>query len=124
MSIDYDSWLGSGTAIDASRRAVFAWRRIQRQASAITVIRSGSALAEQTVRISYSSGASESQAEAGQSSRRSVTVFGVASHPDSGVPDTDLQRLDRFEWNGETYQVTDVISYPGEVQASGEVFDA
>jgi hypothetical protein len=49
-----------------------------------------------------------------------VTVFGVTGHPDAAVIDTNVQRGDRFVYDGVEYKVVDVLDYPGQKQIDAE----
>ncbi len=116
------AWFGLGdSAISASERAVDAWGRIQRDPKPILMQRGGSNLAEQTVRIEFDNQSGlqgEVAGAGGKSSRRSCIIFGVKDHP--SVTDTNIQRGDKFRLNGTDYRVVQVISPPGEIQATAE----
>lgn len=105
-------------AISQPKRAVRAWKRIQRDPSSIAVERSGNVQTAQTVRIEFSI---ENNSYAGQGqntmpSKRDLIIFGVRNHPT--VTDTDLERGDRFVIGTSSYEITDVNDIvPGEVQA-------
>ena len=112
-----DAILSSGSAIDAGGRAALAWRRIQDKPSSITILRVGTA---QTVRIEFSETVRESMDISGTGSYRDVVVFGVRDHSDVSVTDTDILARDRFVLNNVEYQVMDVVTTLGEVQARCE----
>lgn len=117
-----DNWFNASGAfaISASARAADAWRRIQDKPTSITLVRNGSDLAAQTVRLEYDNTSNDTEAGgAGKSSKRSLTVFGVKGH--ATVADTNILRSDRFAINGVKYQVIDVIYSIGELQAKAEV---
>ena len=115
----YDGWLGNRNySINAERRAVRAWARIQDRPTSITVYRGSTAQTAQTVRIEYDSGAGQEIREAGQASIQKLIVFGVQDHPEED--DTDLQKDDRFTLADGNYRVVSVIYVPGEIQAKAE----
>ncbi len=104
---------------DEAARAADTWRRIQDQPTAITIRRDGAALDPQTVRIEFSDQAREDlDVRRGLNITPGVqraVVFGVRDHPT--VPDTDIQRADRFVVGATEYEVIGVIAASGEVQA-------
>lgn len=95
-------------------RAVMAWLRISEVPTEITIDRVGTA---QTVRIEHHTVQTVSGAE-GTGAVARVTVFGVRGHPT--VPDTDIQRGDRFAVADDLYEVVLTVALPGEVQAFAE----
>lgn len=110
--------------INVSQRAEDAWRRINRHPSSIAFDRKGTLLADQTVRVEYSSSVTERSSDgAGRSSKRDVVIFGVRDH--AIVADTDIQRGDTF-WvqvsaeKRQQFRVVDVLLLPGEIQAGAE----
>lgn len=111
---DLNAILSQGTAISAAQRAALAWRRISEKPSSITIVRVGAA---QTVRIE-SSGSSKRKGSAGETAVREVVVFGIRDH--DAEDDTDIKRKDRFVYQNEEYQVTDIVLTLGEVQARCE----
>ncbi len=116
---DLDAWLSQRgrRAISAATRAVRAWQRILDRPSSVVVYRGGAAQAAQTVRVEFEGGATFRR-EAGEASARTVTLLGVADHPEEA--DTDLRKGDRFTLAGAQYEVKDVIAVPGEIQARAE----
>ena len=122
--VSYDDWLidQNHRAISDSRRAVLAWRRIQRDPVSITIKRGSATISAQTVRVvADANQASETITMPTSSAIRDVTIFGVTDHPSDSVPDTNLQRGDIFIVNGTRYRVTSKLSRPGEIHASAEV---
>lgn len=111
------------TGPNADRRAVRAWLRISDRPVSITVTRAGVQLAAQTVRVEPSAGGSTVNGPVGEFGTGGVTVFGVIGHPSGSltVPDTNLQRGDRFLYNGDMVIVDAVILEPGELQAFGNI---
>ena len=115
-------WIGTFRIdpIDEGTRAAAAWNRIQDRPTSITLYRSGSALAAQTVRLEYSeaSTSSERQGVAGQPSERQLIIFGVRNH--ATVAKTDIERGDLLKFEEANYKIIDVINLPGEIQAYTE----
>lgn len=116
--LESNAWLDE---ISASRRAVLAYRRIQRNPDVITIWRNGAEQSGQTVRIV--SGGSISQDDSildNESNLQKVTVFGVVNHPN--VDDTDILEGDDFYINDREYVVlsVDKETYPGELRAIAE----
>ena len=102
----------------AAQRARDAWRRINDKPSEISILRNDTPpyLAAQTVRIEYSIAEREVSGAGATTSVRGVTVFGVQGH--ATVPDTDIERGDKFAFAGERYQVRSVDkTLVGEIQA-------
>jgi hypothetical protein len=118
---DFDNYLGQTAlgGIDIGTRAVRAWLRIQDKPTSITVARGDADLDAQTVRLEWQS-AREAQGGAGEAGIRQLVIFGVQDHPDGDVVDTDLARGDRFRHDGANFNVVDVVTYPGEIQAFAE----
>lgn len=120
---DINAWLSQGNeAISVTSRAVDAWNRIQRNPTSVTIVRGQTTLSAQTVRVELDN-ATSSRAEirgdgGGNSAQRACVVFGVKDHPTA--TDTNIQRGDRFALNGQQYRVSQVLSAPGEVQATCE----
>jgi hypothetical protein len=122
--IDYDTWLAdqSAGAISKTRRAIAAWRRIQRNPAAITIMQEdGTTLAEQTVRVVVET--TQGTDDRGEGLVTAITqqakVFGVSNHP--SVADTNIQIGDLFRHLGQLYRVVTVVNVPGEVHATAEV---
>lgn len=115
----FEKWTITSEPIPGSDRAVDAWRRIQEKPTSVTIVRGSTPLAAQTVRIEKDSTVDrETEGAAGRSSMRNVTVFGITNHPT--VTDTNIQREDRFVYNGTQYRIIDVLVTLGEVQARAE----
>jgi len=121
-----DSLLGTSDygvgVMAASEKAVLAWRRINDKPTSITVYRAGAAQAAQTVRIEYKTRANPQQPQKniGEASVRELVVMGVQDH--ASVTATSLAKGDTFDYLSETYVITDVITWPGEVQAKAEKY--
>jgi len=113
---NFAAWLDLYVTV-TQNRAADAWQRINDKPASIVLVRNGTALAAQTVRVEYDRGASE-MGDAGQSSNRGVVVFGVRGH--AALSDTDIQRGDRFVYEGAQFRVVDVVYTTGEVQAMCE----
>lgn len=127
MSIDFLSWLGENRAIltDSSSRAVDAWARIQEKPTLITIARKDDDLPAQTVRIEHSNQTSAPFESASQSGavnlvRSTLMIYGVLDHPDPDVPDTDIRRGDRFRIDTGLYEVLQIVTTAGEIQATTE----
>lgn len=114
MSNLFAGWK-SGAASLGGDRAADAWRRIQDKSTSITLKRGTTVLDAQTVRIEFSSGASEQSGPTTTPGFLNVTIFGVKNHPT--VSDTDIQRGDRVVLGNTEYEVVGVIASIGEVQA-------
>jgi predicted ATP-binding protein involved in virulence len=105
-----DSWLGSTAVLSAvttqEARANDTARRIAEKTTSIVVIRAGTALAAQNVRIDPLAAPGEQSGEAGTVSRARMLVMGYKDH--ATIPNTNLQRGDRFKVGGVMYDVIDV----------------
>ncbi len=117
---NFDTWAGTDYAevLDAEGRAAYAWRRIQDRPTSITLTREGTGvLAAQDVRIESDNTVSDTTSTGTntQTAIQKLTVFGVRDH--ATVPDTNIQRSDRFRINGVNYEVMSLMTPPGEVQA-------
>jgi hypothetical protein len=105
--------------ISASVRAVRAWGRIRDRATSIVVYRNETPLAAQTVRIEYNNSRAEGFREgAGVAAVKDAVIFGVKDHPTED--DTDLQKDDLITLSDGNYRIINVISVPGEIQATVE----
>ena len=123
--VDFNQWLQDQKQIErisTTSRAIMAWRRIQRVPQVITLVRNGTPLSAQTMRVELGTSVNESGNEGGVNSAvRSGTLFGVKGHP--AIADTDIQRGDLFNLNGTKYRVAQVnATFPGEIQADVEAF--
>ena len=115
-------WVGSTDAIEASQRAVEAWRRIQRNPTSVVLRRAGSNLTAQTLRIE----AERTQAQSGdlpigEKPRARAVVFGIKNHPTAS--DTTIVQGDRFVYQNVEYRVVNLSWYPGEIQAQCEAVE-
>jgi hypothetical protein len=115
---DLEAWLANDV-VRPSERAAMAWRRINDRPTSITIRRGGVTLAAQTVRIEWSGYAREDEdievAVDAMPGVGRLTVFGVRGHPT--VPDTDIERGDRFIIGAAEVEVIVLLLPPGEVQA-------
>jgi hypothetical protein len=111
-----NAWYAASGRIDntisPTSRAIDAWHRIQANPTSIMIFRVGSA---QQFRVESGTGAGELAGPAAQQAVRQVILFGVNGHPT--VANSNIQSKDRFVLGNTEYDVTDVLSVPGEVQA-------
>lgn len=116
---DFNVWAGVQRIdpIDASRRAVDAWKRIQDKPVTITITRGASTIAAQVVRIEFDeTNPNDASTQTTQGvPTYDLILFGVQNHPT--VTANNLQDGDKFRHEGKLYEVRDVIKLPGEVQA-------
>jgi hypothetical protein len=116
------------SVIDDAARAERVWVKIQRKPVSVVFTRQGVitddalptgpiTLAPQTVKIVRDNRPSEVRGEAGEGIQLQCVVCGVKDHPDSTVPDTDIERGDTFELDGDHYIVDYVNLVPGGKQA-------
>jgi secreted trypsin-like serine protease len=121
MSFSYESWQteNASGAISGGRRAIAAWRRIQRDPTSVTILREVTTLDAQTVRVvpETTQGSEDSESPVTATITRYL-LFGVRNHPTAD--DTDVQRDDLFRHHGQLLRVTAVRTYPGQVQATCE----
>lgn len=115
-----DAILSSGIPINEAHRAALAWRRISEKPTSITIRRAGSSLGEQTVRIEFSEASNQRKGASGEGAVRDVIIFGVRNHSDDDIADTDIKPSDRFVYLNVEYQVRDLVTTLGEVQAHAE----
>lgn len=108
-------------APNVGKRAVDAWRRINHRPSSVQFIRNGVAQTAQTVRVEASNGGSEIAIAAGITGQQMAVVYGVKDHPDASVLDTDMERGDRFLYDGAMYLIKTVVNHNGEIQGFAEV---
>ena len=106
-----DSWAGATTALaawrdDTSHAADFA-RIINDDTTSITVIRAGSPIAAQTVRIETMARGVTTFDVNGRQHNVDAIVFGYNGH--ATITDTDLQPLDRFAHGGARYEIIAVL---------------
>lgn len=120
-----DTWLGDNKitvldAQDAAERAVLAWQHIQDDVTSLTLIRRGTTLDAQDMRVELYPSGRPIHNEAGFAPDVvSFVIFGVIGHPGPDVPDTDLLRGDRFVIGNQEYVINTVQVYPGEIQGVG-----
>jgi hypothetical protein len=115
-----DTWLGTdySDVLNAEGRAALAWRRIQDRPVSIVLAREGAGdLAAQTMRLESDNTVSDTTSSGTnmQTAIQKVTLFGVRDH--ATIPDTDIERSDRFRIDGVRYEVMALMTPPGEVQA-------
>lgn len=80
----------------AVERSSSVWWWINRKPTSIVLLRNGSPLAAQTVRIENAQ-PSETGTNGGLSSTRGVMIFGIQGH--ATIADTNIVRGDQFKWN-------------------------
>lgn len=103
-----DNWLGtSHLAWAADNRAGDTARTIADKPSSITPVRSKVAQAATVVRIDPMRDPSERSGPNETVSETRVIVLGYKGH--ATIADTDLQRGDRFKYQGQTYTVTQIL---------------
>lgn len=117
---DLNALLSASSPINEGHRAALAWRRISEKPTSITIRRGTDTLDAQTARIEFSESSNQRMGAAGEGSVRDVVVFGVRNHPDSSIDDTDIKPKDRFVYLNVEYQVKDLVTTLGEVQAHAE----
>lgn len=120
--MDFNAWLQRGvTAVDATKRAIDAWRAIQRDPTSVQFIRRGVAASAQTVRVEHSSSVLTNAQETRTNIKQRLIVFGVVGHPTQA--NTNVVVGDRFVLQSREYEVKTVTFVPGEIQASAEVIE-
>ena len=122
--MNINNMLQRGQSGQAAERANDAWGRIQEKPVVVTLVRNRVALDPQTVRIEWNNSASNTTQESGPggtSSKRFGTLFGLFNH--ATLPDTDVQRDDRFALADGQYRVMSVMNGVGEKQAAFEVME-
>lgn len=121
---DFSAWLGDGAigVGTAAERAALAWRRIEDKPSEITLMRETASpqwLAPQTVRLETSNSRDgEGTSPVGIEGQQHLIVYGIRDH--ATLPDTDIERNDRFWLDGKGYEVRLIITTIGEIQAVAE----
>jgi hypothetical protein len=112
----------SGTSVvlaQAPFRAQVEWARIQDKPTSIQLDRRGVTQAAQTVRIELDNTISNATSDAGDSTSRRATIFGIKDHPT--LPDTDIRLWDVFILDSVEYTVTQVNrQMHGAIQAYAE----
>lgn len=114
-----DGWLTGSADSDivvlpAAQRAALAWRRINDRPSSVVLIRAGTPLAAQTMRIEFDNSSSMVNGTLVRTGVQRLTLFGVKNHPT--IADTNIQRGDRFNLGLAQYEVKSVLTPPGETQ--------
>jgi len=112
----YSSAMASRLQPEAER-AARAWARIQDKKTDIVIIRDGTELPEQSVRLEYDNAGRIVQTVIGGKSKQGLTVFGVLNHPDSSISDTDVIENDRFIVGNKEYKIISILVQLGEIQA-------
>jgi hypothetical protein len=120
---DIDAWAGNtfplGDWFDIDD-AVDAARIISDKSVSITVVRDGAAQDAQTVRIEEAGRGRSYQSEAGETGQIDAVILGYKGHP--SIDDTDIQRGDRFAYEGQGYEVVRVSpGLPDSLQAYARV---
>lgn len=106
-----DDWTGDDWPLDdwlddVDRGVDTALLITDRQTS-ITIVRAGTALDAQTVRIETAGRPYYAQTDAGQTAEADAIVIGYKGHP--SITDTDIQTGDRFAIGGVGYEVVGVL---------------
>jgi hypothetical protein len=115
------AWLGNPMTIEKSRgRAAAAWKRIQDKPTTVVFNRDGDDLDEQIVRVEFNSGGSDGHGPTATTSQQGLVLYGVKDHESDDVPDTDMQRADRFWMDDKEFEITVVVNTFGEVQGFAE----
>lgn len=119
-------WLGSSASLSAWRgtvdRANDTARRIAERSSTITIQRVGAADHAETVRLEVMSLPDEERGTAGKVAVSRVLIVGYKDH--ATVTDTDIQRGDRFYYDGLWYDVTQVMpAIPDRFQAVADAYE-
>lgn len=108
-----EDWLDIDDAVDTARI-------VSDKSVSITVVRNGVEQDAQTVRIEEAGRGRSYQSEAGETARADVVILGYKDHPN--INDTDIQRGDRFAYEGQGYEVVMVIpGLPDSLQAYAKV---
>ncbi len=109
---DIDAWAGDSFPLsdwlDDVDAGVDTARLIADKTTSITVIRDGSALDAQSVRIEDINDRPRTyEMDAGQVGQAETLILGYKGHP--SITDTDLQRGDRFAVSGVSYEIVAVV---------------
>lgn len=116
------TWISSNPnplTSEVALRAELAYQRILDRPTSVVFRRKGVDQAAQTLRVEYHS---RTRLETASSNSRGVslaTVFGIQNH--STQPDNVIERGDRFVIESTTFEVTNILLVPGEIQALCEV---
>lgn len=114
------SWYGSTGAINSTVRAERTWSMILREPTEIIINRDGTDRDVQTVKLTFNTDPKwvGGDTDVGKSGNRDAVIFGVAGH--QCETDTDLQTGDRFAIGLTRYEIRDVVTMPGGIQARCE----
>lgn len=120
MSIAYTAWLedqSRGFTISEAVRAVDHWNMILDEGQEITIWRDSVEQDPQRLRIEPANFSIENigGSDIGEVNLRFLTVFGVKDHPT--IADADLRKGDLFLYEGQDYEIENVITHPGTIQA-------
>lgn len=130
MPLNFATWKGVATPINAQERAADAWERIQRNPTTVTFTRPkvvtktgttpATVLAPQVVRIEPDNRESIAQGIAGVAPLLHATVYGICNH--ATLPDTDMDEGYTFDYLGDHYRCINVklvpTGNPGEAQGT------
>lgn len=116
------------TPIDEAARAERVWLKILRKPTNVVLTREvgitddapptgPTELPAQIVRVARDSRPREARGQTGQGIQLQCVVYGVRDHPDPEIADTDIERGDTFELEGDHYIVDYVNLVPGGKQA-------
>lgn len=102
--------------ITAAQRAGAAWQRIQDNPVTVAVWRGGSFDHNETVRLEWDNSTTPlGSTETTVAVMTRVIAFGIKNH--ATLTDTDISEGDELAYQGEIFQVKDVATPPGELQA-------
>lgn len=122
MSVNFNKVLSNRRNLPCEQwqmRAAASAAKINDKATDVELIRNGTKLAPQPVRIAVDSRAREFNGPNGRVSIRAATIFGVRGHAD--LDDTDITRGDRFYMDDVEYTVVNVNrELIGAIQADAE----
>lgn len=117
------SWFGEPALDDwrdnESLRAYETELLIKSRPTSITLVRSGVVQTAQTVRIERNAAsATERRSETARADVMDVLIIGYLDHPI--IADTDIQRGDRFLYNGQDYEVIQTDEHVGRLLVTAE----
>lgn len=120
MTLDFGAWLARSTVLgpasQVSRRAEIEWARIQDKPESIALLRYGTRMAAQTVRIEWDDTSLNANSELGSATMRRGYIFGVKDHPTE--PDLDIDEWDTFVLETHEYTIVSVNKLLiGQIQA-------
>lgn len=107
---DIDAWTGNSFPLSdwlTTNRAVDTAILIAEDSTSVTVVRDGSELSAQTVRIDALRQPRQVETENGQVITADALVVGYRGH--STIDDTDLQPGDRFKADGRAYEIVGLL---------------